>query len=64
MEEAGVSSVVRLVFACAMLVVLLVYVAEDTGSPSVDRLLTVCGMVAVVFKSVEECPDLCKFVYN
>ena len=43
MEEAGVSSVVRLVFACAMLVVLLVYVAEDTGSPSVDRLLNVCG---------------------
>ena len=47
-----------------MLVVLFISVAEDTESPLVDRLVTVCRIVVVVFKSVEECADLCKFTDN
>ena len=47
-----------------MLVVLFISVAEDTESPFVGRLVTVCRIVVVVFKSVEECADLCKFTDN
>ena len=47
-----------------MLVVLFISVADDTESSFVDRLDTVCRIVVVVFKSVEECADLCKFSDN
>ena len=44
-----------------MLVVIFIFVAEDAESPFVDGLVTVCRIVVVVFKSVDECADLCKF---